>query len=100
MIATALIREKSLLALSILLSLSRAEVENNHHVRCYGDLEKPGQSQLQPASASQLASWLFTTSYPVFRVLSFLMSQEDYPIEFVLDSLDSIMPPSKQPKVL
>jgi hypothetical protein len=28
------------------------------------------------------------------------MSQEDYPVDFVLDSIDSIMPPSKQPKVL
>ncbi len=28
------------------------------------------------------------------------MSQEDYPVEFFLDSIDSIMPASKQPKVL
>ncbi|PMD15534.1 HAD-like protein [Hyaloscypha hepaticicola] len=28
------------------------------------------------------------------------MSQEDYPVEFVLDSIDSIMPASRQPKVL
>lgn len=28
------------------------------------------------------------------------MSQEDYPVEFVLGSIDSIMPDSRQPKVL
>ena len=28
------------------------------------------------------------------------MSQEDYPVDFVLDSIDSIMPASRQPKVL
>ena len=28
------------------------------------------------------------------------MSQEDYPVDFVLESIDSIMPASKQPKVL
>lgn len=28
------------------------------------------------------------------------MSQEDYPVEFVLDSLERIMAPKKQPKVL
>jgi len=29
-----------------------------------------------------------------------LMSQEDYPVEFVLDSIEAVMAPSKQPKVL
>lgn len=28
------------------------------------------------------------------------MSQEDYPVEFILESIESIMPSSKQPKVL
>jgi len=28
------------------------------------------------------------------------MSQEDYPVEFVLESLESVMAPVKQPKVL
>jgi hypothetical protein len=28
------------------------------------------------------------------------MSQEDYPVDFVLDSLETIMTPSKQPKVI
>jgi hypothetical protein len=28
------------------------------------------------------------------------MSQEDYPVEFVLESIDSIMAASRQPKVL
>jgi hypothetical protein len=28
------------------------------------------------------------------------MSQEDYPVEFVLDSIESVMAPQKQPKVI
>lgn len=28
------------------------------------------------------------------------MSQEEYPVEFVLEGIDSIMPVSRQPKVL
>jgi hypothetical protein len=28
------------------------------------------------------------------------MSQEDYPVEFVLDSIESVMAPPKQPKVI
>jgi hypothetical protein len=28
------------------------------------------------------------------------MSQEDYPVEFVLESLESVMAPQKQPKVI
>jgi hypothetical protein len=28
------------------------------------------------------------------------MSQEDYPVEFVLNSIESVMAPQKQPKVI
>jgi hypothetical protein len=28
------------------------------------------------------------------------MSQEDYPVEFVLDSIESVMAPQRQPKVI
>jgi hypothetical protein len=33
-------------------------------------------------------------------IFSFPMSQEDYPVVFVLDSIDAVMATAKQPKVL